>query len=311
MFSTISFVCPICKYVLDKNKSDWQCPKCHEVFSLEDGLINFLPKNLEAVKAVDKETYSHRAQFFKPEEALKLGRPEFTAPLRDKGKNSLFLELCGGAGHHALNLMKDGFLVVESDIAPGSVKRTKEFAKALKIEQNGLFAAIDAENIPFKDNTFNGVFLIASLHHLPHPNQALKEIYRVLKKDGVLLIGYEPNTWHYYLFHPLFWLFRSIIRWRSPHPISVADDVTFGFSKKKLGKLVAEAGFVIKQIRPVDFWQMFYRRGVELFNKLFGANFKERPWLKALFKMIDQIMFKVPFLDRVALNYDVEARKKI
>lgn len=57
------------------------------------------------------------------------------------------------------------------------------------------FAALetgDAENLLFKDETFDFVFSYHALEHIANPKKALKEIHRVLKKGGGFWIG-TPN----------------------------------------------------------------------------------------------------------------------
>jgi ubiquinone/menaquinone biosynthesis C-methylase UbiE len=57
------------------------------------------------------------------------------------------------------------------------------------------FAALetgDAENLLFKDETFDFVFSYHALEHIQNPKKALKEIHRVLKKGGGFWIG-TPN----------------------------------------------------------------------------------------------------------------------
>src|SRR3989344_8236918 len=54
-----------------------------------------------------------------------------------------------------------------------------------------------AEKIPFKDNTFDVILLFATLEHIIDRPAALKEINRVLKKDGIALITI-PNTLSYF-----------------------------------------------------------------------------------------------------------------
>ena len=59
---------------------------------------------------------------------------------------------------------------------------TVEWMKALDVQ------AI-AENIPFKSNSFNIVLCTQVLEHLAFPEQALKEIHRVLKLGGWLILS--------------------------------------------------------------------------------------------------------------------------
>jgi len=49
----------------------------------------------------------------------------------------------------------------------------------------------DAHAIGFKDESFDIVICKGTLHHLAEPHKAIKEIYRILKKEGTLLIS-EP-----------------------------------------------------------------------------------------------------------------------
>jgi SAM-dependent methyltransferase len=42
------------------------------------------------------------------------------------------------------------------------------------------------EDLPFLDNSIDVVFNSAVLEHVPNPNKVIDEIYRILKKDGVI-----------------------------------------------------------------------------------------------------------------------------
>lgn len=50
-----------------------------------------------------------------------------------------------------------------------------------------------ADNIPFSDDSFDSVLCTQVFEHLKYPNKAASEIFRVLKKDGVVLIT-VPQT---------------------------------------------------------------------------------------------------------------------
>jgi len=52
----------------------------------------------------------------------------------------------------------------------------------------------DAENLPFPEKSFDFIYLIGILHHLPDQSKGLKEIRRVLKEDGKVFIS-EPTKW--------------------------------------------------------------------------------------------------------------------
>ncbi len=59
------------------------------------------------------------------------------------------------------------------------------------------------ENLPFMDEVFDTVIMSVTICFLPDPYPVLREAYRVLKRDGFLILCFVPrsSTWgKYYLF---------------------------------------------------------------------------------------------------------------
>jgi SAM-dependent methyltransferase len=55
----------------------------------------------------------------------------------------------------------------------------------------------DAQALPFPDATFDAAFLVATLGEIPDPRRALRELRRVLKPDGRLVVGEgQPDPHH-------------------------------------------------------------------------------------------------------------------
>lgn len=71
------------------------------------------------------------------------------------------------------------------DINPRNLKKAKIHAPQAKLVLG------DIEKIPFKNNLFSTIICTEVLEHLPKPDVALKEIFRVLQKGG-FLIGSVP-----------------------------------------------------------------------------------------------------------------------
>lgn len=59
----------------------------------------------------------------------------------------------------------------------------------LNCGEKASFLTADAERLPFDDNTFDIITCNASFHHYIHPDAVLKEMHRVLKTGGTLIIG--------------------------------------------------------------------------------------------------------------------------
>lgn len=51
----------------------------------------------------------------------------------------------------------------------------------------------DILNLPIKDNSYESVLLLMVLAHLPKPQESIKEIARVMKKDGLLFVSSIEN----------------------------------------------------------------------------------------------------------------------
>lgn len=71
------------------------------------------------------------------------------------------------------------------------IPKAQKLNPEVKITQESIY------ELKHKDKTFDIVFLLEVLEHLDYPKIALKEIKRVLKDDGVLVLGVprEP-LWH-------------------------------------------------------------------------------------------------------------------
>jgi SAM-dependent methyltransferase len=60
---------------------------------------------------------------------------------------------------------------------------------ALKKATAGSFVQADAQCLPFRDMSFDVVSVLEVVEHIPEPERALQECYRVLKEDGILLLS--------------------------------------------------------------------------------------------------------------------------
>ena len=277
-----------------------------------NGIYNCLKNESfsDLIKKTEMETYSKRADTFEEEKMLNLSvaHQQILAPFLQYPKNSIFLELGGGDGRFAFYLMKNGYQVIESDIAFGSVQKVKSIAEKNNIP-NGHYAVIDAETLPFKDNCLDGIFMVASLHHIPNAKKAIKEIARVLKPDGHFLILREPASWQYTIFGPIFKLMRTVLRKKNKNEISLADDETKGFSKKNLQKILSE-NFTNFNCKPVHYLGKFYNNFLILLDKFTCRKHVANSTFKKLLQLTDELIAKTPLLRNFPWDWDISCQKK-
>lgn len=70
------------------------------------------------------------------------------------------------------------------DLDPQMVKRAKRRVR----DPNITFEVGDASDLSFKDASFDAIFDFGIIHHIPNWEDSLRELYRVLKPDGQLIL---------------------------------------------------------------------------------------------------------------------------
>lgn len=105
----------------------------------------------------------------------------------EKGR---FLEVGCGSGRIAIGVAKytQQVRIVGIDLSDSMLVVAKDNATKEGVNHRVHFKYADAKELPFEDNTFDSVFCHNMLHHLHDPIPVLREMARVVKPDGALLI---------------------------------------------------------------------------------------------------------------------------
>lgn len=101
-------------------------------------------------------------------------------------KDKNVLELATGTGILAKNVSITAKSMIATDFSLGMIKE----AKKGNYSKNLNFEIADATNLKYSDNFFDVVIISNALHIMKDAKSCLKEIFRVLKKDGILI---APN----------------------------------------------------------------------------------------------------------------------
>jgi 2-polyprenyl-3-methyl-5-hydroxy-6-metoxy-1,4-benzoquinol methylase len=117
-------------------------------------------------------------------------------------KSKTLLEVGCGMGYFCYESAKFGAKVTGIDIGPNLVKISKQKVPA------GKFLVASASDLPFKNHSFETLLSTEVIEHVENQSKAIKEMARVVKPGGVLVIT-TPNK----IFKPFFdFLSRTGIR---------------------------------------------------------------------------------------------------
>jgi SAM-dependent methyltransferase len=131
------------------------------------------------------KVYKERGAFFeKPHEDM-----AHIVPLLAGKRARRVLDLGCGSGRHVVHLARNHFSVYGLDSSPEGIKMTRAW-----LRNEGLKADLRLQSmtkpLPFKDSFFDAVVSVQVIHHatLAEIRKVVKEIARVLKKDGVVYV---------------------------------------------------------------------------------------------------------------------------
>ena len=116
------------------------------------------------------------------------------------------LEIGCGAGATSALFCYHGALVVATDITPERVQLASNKLALVRDNQNqtrkptGMAFQADAENLPFRDNSFDIIYSNGVLHHTENTEKTIREIYRVVKPGGKCVVMlYSRHSASYWL----------------------------------------------------------------------------------------------------------------
>lgn len=100
-------------------------------------------------------------------------------------KGSKVYDIGCGDGYGSYKLLKAGFDVAGMDLSSEMIAHAKERIPNGEVS----FIQGDVMDLPFADNSCDGIMSINVLEWTEIPANALKQLSRVLKKDGLLCVG--------------------------------------------------------------------------------------------------------------------------
>ena len=202
--------------------------------------------------------------------------------IKEEAKGSIFLDYACGNGGNARCAAKSGALLsLGFDISSISVNNAKGFASDENLTNIRFFQA-DAENTELPDNCVDRIICSGMLHHLDL-SYAFYELRRILKPGGKILaveaLDYNPAIKLYRMLTP-----DMRTEWEKSHILSLKD---IKFAKRFF------------EIGAINYWHVV------------GYAAGKFPLLTGPLNMIDRILEKILYLQRLSWMFTFELIKPV
>ena len=170
---------------LDKDKLEvqkqWDTDPC-----AANTVQDQVPESLEYYRAIRYHRYNEYGPWF--DDVVKF----------EQWKDKDVLEIGVGLGSDHYRFASNNNRMTALDLSREHLRHTKKHLELEGLSTESVYG--DAENIPFEDNKFDLVYSFGVLHHTPGTEQAIDEIYRVLKPGGQAIVGlYHRDSYFYWL----------------------------------------------------------------------------------------------------------------
>jgi len=198
---------------------------------------------LKSINLLTRQAYNLAAQKYHDLFHNEMNEKEYDRKLLDSfatrfNKDSLICDAgCGPSAHIGRYLFDKGIKIVGMDISEKCIELARNYNPDMKFE------CADIVNMPFDDNTFEGLISYYSIINTPkiYIPKIFSEFRRVLKPDGFLLVAVKAGTTEGYI--------DNLLGIKARNYFSL-------FTKEEIVAYFSQAGFLIEffdKRNPYDF----------------------------------------------------------
>ena len=115
-------------------------------------------------------------------------------------QNEHLLEIGPGGGYYSLPVagkLREGGRLTLVDIDQGMLDFTLKRLRSKGLDGVARAVCSDASSLPFEDDSLDGAFLVAVLGEIGDRRAALRELFRVIRNGGRLIVGevlFDPHA---------------------------------------------------------------------------------------------------------------------
>jgi len=159
--------------------------------------------------------------------------------------DDVVLMLGNGASYKELTFLMDApRKLIYSDLSLNASRRLRSEFDLQGYDDQLITASIDAESLPFDDESVDVVYAYAMVHHLPNLDLFFAEVHRVLRPGGkaVFMDDAHSAPWAWAKFGPLKRLMRYSHSSSGISPEDYRFSMSGGFKEPELAKQIKRVG---------------------------------------------------------------------
>ena len=199
--------CPICKHYpletrKDVGKETLNCSPCGKIFPISNGIPDFLPQEANRWRLWKKrlKQFDRRATGWTKEDAeqrIPMMKDLFRHFHHFEGS---LLDIGCGDGEVRSFLENVEYWGIDPEDWVTSPKHAfnKESLFPGIVKPFPLFLGV-GEYLPFKDQVFDNALIFSSFDHVQSPREVLRELFRVLKRGGSVVVMLQLSDPEYHL----------------------------------------------------------------------------------------------------------------
>ena len=155
----------------------------------------------------------------------------------------------------------------------------------------------DAENLPFKENSFSHIFIQGMLHHLENYKNSLSEAYRILSPGGEILV-IEPSN------DVLLIRVARRIMYKFSEEFDEKDE---GYKQDELVEAFRNAGFEVAIVKRAGYLGYLFAQFPDKFS--FLSNLPFSIGITRILIFLDRIFAIIPLLKSISFQVVILGRK--
>ena len=244
-------LCPICKQSLMKKEENYVCSSCSKPFPIKENIPMLVPDIEKHLQFINKQI-KEKEKWYNSDQIHSYDKGPYRFHLRkrieyvknvlreyvksDRSKKNLDLGCGDGANLRWLANFSNNLCGTDYNFLRLLRAKKNMTKEGIQVK----FFLTEIMSLPFEENSFDIIFFNHVIEHIKDDLQALRNIYKITKKGGLVIIG-TPNE------GALFWKFAY---WIEPRIKRQTDHVNF-YTAKSFMNLAKKAGFEVKHVEHI------------------------------------------------------------